>query len=205
MRRAFVYILLIQMIIAYGCGQKKLPVEQPPPEEVKHIAPIGKKIAANLVTTLKSEVKSAMNEGGVEKAITVCNVKALPLSDSVAKSSSFNVDIKRVSYKVRNPKNKPDEFEALALDLYNEMHKNGEEIPEFYIQKITLGEKAEYNFYKPMYMENLCLICHGEDQVRAPSADRLIAQFYPEDEAKNYKEGDFRGLIRIKFYEPFGL
>jgi hypothetical protein len=188
-----------------GCDQKTLPVEEPPPDEVKHIAPIGKKIASTLVSTLKSELKSAMNAGGVEQAITICNMKALPLTDSVARISSFNVDIKRVSYKVRNPANKPDEFEALALDLFNEMHMNGEEIPEFYIQKITLGDQAEYNFYKPMYMENLCLICHGDDPVRAPSADRLIAQLYPEDEAKNYKEGDFRGLIRIKFYEPFGL
>lgn len=205
MRRYYTIFIIIQLVFVLGCGQKKLPVEQPPAEEVKHIAPIGKKIASNLVTTLKKEVKSAMNAGGVEEAIKVCNIKALPLTDSIARSSSFNVEIKRVSDKVRNPANKPDEFEALALELFNEMHMNGEEIPEFYIQKITTQEQAEYNFYKPMYMENLCLICHGEDPVRAPSADRLIAEFYPEDKAINYKEGDFRGLIRIKFHEPFGL
>jgi hypothetical protein len=50
-------------------------------------------------------------------------------------------------------------------------------------------------------MESMCLICHGDKQTMAPSAAKILAERYPDDQARGYKEGDFRGLIRIKFYE----
>ena len=199
LRTTLVFVLFL---VLGGCYENKLKVEQPPAEEVEFIAPMGKKIANSLVSTLKGEVKAAMESGGVEKAISTCYVKALPLTDSVAKSSSFRVSIKRISDKLRNPRNMPDEQEKLALALFNQIIRSGEELPEFYIQKITGGSTVEYNFYKPMRMESMCLICHGDKQTMAPNAAKLLAKYYPEDQARGYKEGDFRGLIRIKFYEP---
>ena len=190
------------ILLLAGCQEKKLKVEQPPADEVEFIAPMGKKIAGNLVSTLKGEVKAAMESGGVEKAISTCQVKALPLTDSVAKNSSFHVSIKRISDKVRNPRNMPDQQERLALDLFDQIIRSGEELPEFYIQKITGGSTIEYNFYKPMRMESMCLICHGDKYTMSPAAAKMLAKYYPEDQARDYKEGDFRGLIRIKFYEP---
>lgn len=199
--RNFLLMLLIALL-SMACGQKKPQVEQPPAEEIQFIAPIGKKIASNLAITLKGELKAAMQHGGVEDAIAICNLEALPLTDSVAQHSSFNVSIKRTSNRVRNPKNAPDPYEQLALDLFLELEANKDELPEFYIQKLTDNGQVQYNFYKPMVMENLCLICHGDENMRAPSATRMIGELYPGDEAVGYKEGDFRGLIRIKFYEP---
>lgn len=196
------FILLMASFFLGGCGHKKPEVIQPPPEEIQFIAPIGKKIASNLVLSLKGELKSAMQQGSVEDAITVCNVSAMKLTDSIAKNSSFNVSIKRTSDKVRNPKNSPDEYEKMALDLFHELNNNEDELPEFYIQKITEDDMVQYNFYKPMIMDNLCLICHGEENARAPSASKMIKKLYPDDQAIGYKEGDLRGLIRIKFYEP---
>lgn len=194
--------LLFLIFMMASCRNEKLKIEQPPPDEVEFIAPIGKKIAATLVSTLKSEVKAAMQRGGVEEAIPFCKGKALVLTDSVAINSSFHVSIKRTSNRVRNPKNRPDEQEQLALDLFEELIGSGDELPEFYIQKITGGETSEYNFYKPMKTESLCLICHGDKITMSPNAAKLIGEYYPEDQATGYKEGDFRGLIRIKFYEP---
>ncbi len=195
-------LFLGALVLAASCSSDRPRVEQPPPEEVEFIAPIGKKIAGNLFSTLKGELRTAMEEGGIEKAISVCNVKALPLTDSVALNSSFHVSIKRTSLRVRNPKNAPDEQEKLALDLFTELLNSGDELPEFYIQKITRKEAVEYNFYKPMKMESLCLTCHGDKFTMAPNASKLLGKYYPEDQATGYKEGDFRGLIRIKFYEP---
>ena len=199
--RIFIGFLFLVAVI-FSCNSNKLKVEQPPPEEVEFIAPIGKKIAGSLVSTLKGELRSAMEKGGVEEAITLCNTKALPLTDSVALNSSFHVSIKRISNKVRNSQNAPDKQEQLALDLFTELDNSGDELPEFYIQKITGETTVEYNFYKPMKMEGLCLVCHGDKQTMAPSASKLLGKFYPDDQATGYKEGDFRGLIRIKFYEP---
>ena len=198
----YLIILLVLFFLTGSCGQKKLKVEQPPPEEIQFIAPIGKKIASNLFSTLKGELKTAMDQGGVEQAITLCNLNAIQLTDSVALNSSFHVSIKRTSDRVRNPSNAPDPYEQLALDLFNELINSGDEWPEFYIQKITGEETVQYNFYKPMKMDNLCLVCHGDNTTLAPNAMKLIDKLYPEDKATGYKLGDFRGLLRIKFYEP---
>jgi len=195
-------ILMALFFLTGSCGHKKIKVEQPPPEEIQFIAPIGKKIASNLTSALKRELKTAMDKGGVEQAITICNVKAIPLTDSIALNSSFHVSIKRTSDKIRNPLNAPDPYEQLALDLFNELVNSGDEWPEFYIQKITSEETVQFNFYKPMKMDNLCLVCHGDNTTLAPNAKKLINKFYPEDKALGYKFGDFRGLLRIKFYEP---
>jgi hypothetical protein len=197
-----ILLLMIIFFISLSCGNEKLKIEQPPPDEIEFIAPLGKKIAGALATSLKDELKAAMENGGVEKAISVCNVKALPLTDSVALNSSFHVSIKRISNLVRNPKNTPNEQEKLALDLFTELLKRGDELPEFYIQKITGENTVEYNYYRPIKMESLCLVCHGDKYTMAPNAAKIVNQFYPQDQATGYKEGDFRGLIRIKFYEP---
>ena len=199
--RSLLFATLV-LLTAAACRNGRVKVEQPPADEVEFIAPMGKKIAGNLVSTLKGEVKAAMEKGGVEGAITVCNVKALHLTDSVALNSSFHVSIKRTSDKLRNPENAPDQQEQLALDLFTELVNNGDELPEFYIQKITRDKNVEYNFYKPMKMESLCLVCHGDKQTMAPNAAKILSKLYPDDRAKGYKTGDFRGLIRIKFYEP---
>lgn len=197
------YLLpLLAFMLLAGCSETNPVVEQPPAEEIQFIAPIGKKIATNLVTSLKGELKTAIQQEGVEKAIHLCNESALIITDSVAEKSSFNVSIKRTSDRVRNPKNQADEFEQMALDLFQELKDNGNELPEFYIQKITVNELVQYNFYKPMLMENLCLMCHGDEHVRSAGVSKMIKDLYPEDQAIGYKEGDFRGLIRIKFYEP---
>lgn len=194
--------LALSALVLISCRQNKLQVEQPPAEEVQFIAPIGKKIATNLVITLKGELKAAMQHGGVEDAISICHLDALSITDSVAQNSSFNVSIKRTSNRVRNPLNAADPYEQLALDLFLELESNDDELPEFYIQKLTEDGQVQYNFYKPMVMENLCLICHGDENMRAPTASRIIGELYPDDQAVGYKEGDFRGLIRIKFFEP---
>ena len=193
---------LLFLLTIVSCSQQKMKVEQPPPEEVQFIAPIGKKIATNLVSTLKKELKAAMDSGGIENAINVCNLNALQLTDSVALNSSFHVSIKRTSDKLRNIANAPDEHEQLALDLYNELVNSQDEWPEFYIQKITGGETVHYNFYKPIKVENLCLVCHGDQGTIAPNVQKVVSKLYPEDNAIGYQLGDFRGLIRIKFYEP---
>ena len=55
---------ILVLLTAAACSNGKVKVEQPPADEVEFIAPMGKKIAGNLVSTLKGEVKAAMEQGG---------------------------------------------------------------------------------------------------------------------------------------------
>ena len=167
--------------------------------EIKIIKPLGDQISKDLISSLQTELKKAIQTGGILSAIEVCNLKALPITDIIAKSTDNNVDIKRTTYKYRNKLNAPDDFEKLALDHFHSIIENKEILPESYIQKIE--EKGEINFYyyRPLKTGTVCLNCHGTNEIITTQTQSIIQDYYPEDKAVGYKEGEFRGLIRIKF------
>lgn len=72
------------------------------------------------------------------------------------------------------------------------MFKEGKN-PKFFIQKLEDG----YRYYKPLKVKTICLTCHGETSLMDKKLLEKIKKLYPDDKAINYKEGDFRGVIRI--------
>jgi hypothetical protein len=85
---------------------------------------------------------------------------------------------------LRNPKNKPDDFEAAALQkLENSPHKGDDGI----FSDIA-GEHA-VRVLLPLFYSKQCLICHGE-----PKGQRDISG-YPRE---GKKEGDLGGAISVK-------
>lgn len=202
MKNSFILIsLLLGSIFFSGCSNEKIKIKQANQEEMDNIIPLGKQLSAKLLGSLKKELQSAMETGGPAYAIGFCKIKAKPLTDSVATSSKFNVDIKRTSFKYRNPKNTPDEAEVLALEYYTQLYEKGKELPEDFLQKISENGKNVYNYYKPLLVSNECLICHGTQESLSLEVVSLIHEKYPEDKAMGYEAGDFRGLLRIKFTE----
>ena len=63
----------------------------------------GLKYALGTKAILGKNLMGAIKKNGTENALTFCNTKAYPLTDSMA--TFHNVRIKRVSDKPRNPKN----------------------------------------------------------------------------------------------------
>ncbi|MFQ5861557.1 MAG: DUF3365 domain-containing protein [Candidatus Brocadiales bacterium] len=100
--------------------------------------------------------------------------------------------VKQTALKVRNPKNKPDEWEVKALGILekNETRKSFGEITK-------VGNKDVYRYMKPLYMEKECLLCHSVPEVMPPEIRAYIKKYYATDEALGYKEGDLRGGISI--------
>ncbi|MDP7531013.1 MAG: DUF3365 domain-containing protein, partial [Candidatus Scalindua sp.] len=96
--------------------------------------------------------------------------------------------LRQVSSKYRNPKNKPDKFEENALA---EFEKNENLFEYKGIDKIS-GQKV-LRYLIPLYIEEACLKCH--------SAKETIPEFikgnYPEDRATDYVFGDLRGAISV--------
>ncbi len=198
MRRhySFTFIFAISLFLS-GCSGNAIKISKPSSEETAQIKPIGDKISKELVTTLQKELKTAVQKGGLNEAINVCNMKAVPLTRIIADATDRVVHIKRTSYKFRNPDNAPGEEEKAALDYYKTLIKEQKEIPDFYIQKIKKGKEIYYNYYKPMKVKAICLNCHGPSEKINPETLQEIKKLYPDDKAVEYKEGDFRGLIRI--------
>jgi len=90
---------------------------------------------------------------------------------------------------LRNPLNKPDDFETAALEKLAQQspHQNGETILS---EVVDAGKSVRVLL--PLFYEKACLICHGE-----PKGQRDISG-YPKEGAK---EGDLGGAISVKIDE----
>ncbi|NPA54008.1 MAG: DUF3365 domain-containing protein [Aquificae bacterium] len=162
-------------------------------EDIKEeVVEIGQKASKKLLKTLVSELKKAMQEGGPYKAVEVCSQKALKLTEKVAKEEG--VEIKRTSFKYRNPKNAPDEYEKEALEYFEKALKEKGQLPKYYVQKVN---ENEYRYYMPLKVKAVCLTCHGDPKHMDKKLLEKIRALYPNDKAVGYKEGDFRGVIRV--------
>ena len=96
--------------------------------------------------------------------------------------------LRQVSSKYRNPKNKPDKFEENALA---EFEKNENLFEYKGIDKIS-GQKV-LRYLIPLYIEEACLKCHSAKE----TIPEIIQKDYPEDRATDYVFGDLRGAISV--------
>lgn len=195
-------ILLFAFVFTMCCQNDGYKISKPTKHENEMIVTAGTQISMDLVKSLKSELKIAIQKGGLTEAIDVCNLKAIPLTKIIAEhADAKNIGIKRISNKYRNPINAPNKPEAIALEHFEKLAAENKKLPDFYTQKITKDDISFYNFYKPMKVAAVCLTCHGDISTIPPEVRSQILELYPEDKALDYKEGDFRGLIRVQFPE----
>ena len=194
------FIILVIGIIFTSCNAKKtgsdisedksIPSEQ----EKSHYFDNGREIAKLTFKVLSSNLKGAMQEGGVEKAISYCNVRAMPLVDSL--SQAHEAKIRRTSLKVRNSKNRPDQNESKALNAYARKFDQGLDLSPKIIQETD----DSIHLAAPILIKPLCLNCHGVvGSTMSQTNYDYIRKYYPEDEAIGYGLDDFRGMWSIKF------
>lgn len=152
----------------------------------------GREISQAMQGILLSNVSTAINAGGTAHAVEFCNTRALPLTDSLSKV--YNVLISRVSDKNRNPINAASAEELELFDLMKQyqikdtviMNENSDNQTVYY-SMIKTGMPA-------------CIKCHGVPETDIESQTlHMIDSLYPNDKAKNYKLGDFRGVWKIVF------
>ena len=142
--------------------------------------------------TLGSALKNAISVNGITNAISYCNVNAYPLLNDL--QSNNNIEIRRASFKNRNPKNTPNDVEFKLLDAFHYNIENN-------ISSTSSVQKVDSNYYyvKPIYIKEMCLNCHGVIGENITSENyESIKKLYPKDKAIGYKAGDFRGMWSIK-------
>jgi hypothetical protein len=154
---------------------------------------LGNMVSAQAQQTLGKNLQEAIQQGGVQHAISFCNVNAMPIVDSLSKI--HDASIRRVSFKTRNPVDQPDEIERALLEAYEFQWKDS--IPlNANVQKI---DDERYLFTKPIFVDNaLCLVCHGKpENGLLLETDEFIKKEYPDDQATGYEIGDLRGMWSI--------
>ncbi len=165
--------------------------------EEEFVSRSARPIASALMDRLSRELQSAMREGGPVQAIAVCSERALPLTAEVA-GAQPGVSVKRVTSRYRNPANAPDALEEPALQTFESAAAGGTPLPERVVQKVRRGDHVVYRYYQPLRTAGLCLVCHGDPE-RMPQELRAALQArYPGDRAVGYRDGDFRGAIRVE-------
>jgi len=153
-----------------------------------------KKITKDFSTSLKTELKAAMKAGGPINALTVCNTKAMPITQEVAKK--HKAQLSRVSLKNRNPENVPNFWQKAVLEDFDKRAAKGEDIVKMaYASVVDNNGKKQLRFMKAMPTGDVCLTCHGEKidgKVKAK-----LKELYPNDKATGYKKGQVRGAIVV--------
>ena len=154
---------------------------------------IGSEIAVTTKQTLGKNLKNALQSGGVENAISFCNLNAMPLVDSLSKK--YDADIRRVTLKARNPDDLPTEIEQNILEAYQYQWNDSIPLKE----NVQLVQGDRYLFTKPILVDNaLCLTCHGSsDNGLTQETNEFIKLKYPMDKATGYNLGDLRGMWSI--------
>jgi len=200
--KKLLFVSIFAVIVVFiSCQKFDVKISEPSAEETQKIKTIGDTLSAKLLLALKNELSSAIQEKGTVNAIQLCNLKALPITEKIANTDNYTIDIKRTTNKFRNPINKPNEIEKIVLEKYEDLVENDQPIPEFHIQKIKDGNIQYFNYYKPIINSGLCLLCHGDPKTMDESLKEITNRLYPNDLATGYNEGDFRALLRIKIMD----
>jgi len=170
--------------VSRGSGGRIEYVENPLvlEEGMFHIDQFMKTLKPTLNSTL------AQDKSGVV-AMGVCQSLASKMVEEY-NGITPNVTIRRTALKYRNPQNKPDKVdEAVMYQL--------ESSKSFKPVAVDMGNS--YRVYKPMFMEQSCLKCHGDRDDIAPQVLNMIKQKYPNDMATGFKPGEFRGVTVAEF------
>ena len=153
----------------------------------------GLKIALETKAVLGKNLMGKIQKEGTLAAFKFCNVKAIPLTDSM--SIANNVIIKRVSDKPRNLKNKATSEEEKYIEIFKKnINSDVDSNP------IVVESSKKMTFYYPIITNSMCLQCHGKPNNDVnESIIASIKKSYPTDEALGYDINQVRGIWNISF------
>lgn len=175
-----------------GMGNRKNRTAEAPQDTY---AKIGMEYALAAKGALGKNLMKAIQQNGPVGAVEFCNVKALPLTDSI--SVMKNAIINRVSDKPRNTDNAANTEELSYIKYFKKLVAAGKQP-----KPIVKTENGEVDFYFPITTNAMCLQCHGKPKEQIASATlTALKNLYPKDKAVGYNENEVRGLWAINFDE----
>ncbi|MFN7117017.1 MAG: DUF3365 domain-containing protein [Saprospiraceae bacterium] len=152
----------------------------------------GLELAGITQTTMSTQLKKALEEGGVPIAVQYCNLAAYSIVDSLSKI--HNATIRRVTDKPRSPNNSMTAHEQKIFNQFQSQWHGQQQVAPI-VEQLQNGEVA---FYAPIGIQALCTKCHGKlGETLTTENYAVIQQLYPTDKAIGYAEGDLRGMWRI--------
>ncbi|MFV0566501.1 MAG: DUF3365 domain-containing protein [Flavobacteriaceae bacterium] len=144
---------------------------------------------------LGKNLMGTIQKKGVLEALSFCNERAYPLTDSMALAQ--NAKIKRVSDRPRNPNNMASPSEINHINTFKKQLESGKAIAP-----IVEATNNRTTVYYPITINALCLQCHGTPQDIAPETIKMLGLLYPNDKAIGYGVNQVRGIWNVSFERP---
>ena len=153
----------------------------------------GLKYALTTKAVLGKNLMGTIQKKGTLEALSFCNEKAYPLTDSM--SVVHHAIIKRVSDKPRNQNNLANKKELAYINSFKKDIKESKE-PEPIVNLLD----NRVHVYYPITTNGMCLQCHGkpDQDIKKPTLSKL-ASLYPQDKAIGYGVNEVRGIWSISF------
>lgn len=162
-------------------------------DEISMYEKRGLEYALNTQAVLGKSLMQAIQREGTSGALSFCNEKAYPLTDSMA--VVHNVNIKRVSDKPRNQYNQANLEELEYIETFKQIVSN-QESPN----PIVKNSDTQVQVYYPILTNAMCLQCHGQpNKSIEPSTLSQLTILYPKDKAIGYDINEVRGIWRVAF------
>ncbi len=190
-------LLAAAALVSFACEQGPPEVT---PELGERVAQIAEPASAELLRTLVGRLTASLDEGGAAQAMEFCSNEAIPLTRMVEAGLEGPLSLKRTSFRYRNPENAPDEGEEAALLHFERAIQDQGQAPASFVQRVPTGE---LRFYRPIFVGEVCLGCHGDIENFDPQVLRVLSERYPGDLSTGYEAGAFRGLLRVSMPVTF--
>ncbi len=165
-----------------GCGPKGPSDAETAARAHAAIAPFKKSLKEALMAELAKSPASA---------IDVCAEKAPALAKAASKEG---VRVGRASTKLRNPANAPPGWLGPVME---ELARAPSGTAASRV--VDLGE-GKRGYAEAIWLDAPCLLCHGP--AIAPDVEAKIAERYPDDAARGFQVGDFRGVFWAEIDAP---
>lgn len=171
--------------------------------EAAPFARAGEAAINRLASQMLSELSSALARGGPDAALEVAHLKKVPATGAVLAGHPQITAFKRTSVRVREPANKPDAADQIALTYVDRALSRGDAPPKLLVQRVRPAAGAEeWRVYRPLAVLPSCVQCHGKTETLPPGVRAALEKRYPEDPASNYAPGEWRGLLRVTVSPP---
>lgn len=145
--------------------------------------------------SLKAELVAAIEAGGPEHAIGVCNMVAPGIA--AERSITYQGRVGRTSLKRRNPANAPDGWELAVLEDFEARKAAGEDVKAIdHAEIVTENGQRIFRYMKAIPTAQVCTNCHGTELKTEVAA--MIDDLYPTDQARGYSAGDIRGAFTLR-------
>lgn len=139
---------------------------------------------------LKQLLGEEMKRGGLEGAVRMCSESAQVVTDEFA--SERKLEIRRVSSRYRNAKDRPDEYETRILAEWTKLGK-----PATHVERVTENGRVWLRLMEPILLQPMCVNCHGTAAQMTEEVKSVLADRYPRDKATGFKPGDLRGAFSV--------